>query len=861
MTENRMTMINTIILLLISYFLLYLIIAGVPSAAETVGSDDPISQAFLEALFQHNVDKLDELFKNGLRLNENGFREVTVFGKNHHLSYLCDAIWDNQIPLALVFAKYHPELINKPCGEDYSAAVYTPLAAAWAKNHTELFQILKQNVSKAYNTLAHVPERDLTQQFILSEKTLVNMLSVRKPSMNAWQEEVDWIMQHPKLVMEQKHLGSVVTQTTNVSSPLRVIIESLVTYQFSKAEQIHISSLMDSLSTHNQYLLLLVALLTGHHTLAGEAYPYFRDIDYQGPLGQSLLHVMAITNNIKGIELLLTRHPNLELPNHIGVPPLIEACGAGWFGVVKLLANHGAVIDAFYENKHSSCIHIVALQGHYTIIEFLIKRGIPVDLANLSGLRPIDCAIRRGHVQATRLLLKRGAIVDRLTNGTTPLIKAMKSAWFLVVASLLEYCPNLEYPNSMIDTALMHAVYNPKDRSYRHYRIIKLLLKAGAIPRADLDTINEVRSSEHGLAFYDNSELDRLSSREKNGLKTVPLSYTINGSYPELRDLLRQYEDPYSYEHLSLCFRSCYWKHNSGYCLCLCFAILACVLLFFDFEYYMKTRGGILARASSAACVKLILMGIQTKAQEWAGDYCKWTMYLYSAQFFIWEMYCLLIWLMVCFQGLFVRSAKNLLEQLWGKISIQDFDSTKPEITLTMTEDEKINHDEEILTITKEEALSAVLSILREQKINLTQKKHSIQIHLSFSLKVFFIYRYGLFCLLKKTWITQQQIVSQLNSLLQTKHQKIEKEREQKREEDKKAKKAMEDAKKLEAEEKQEKEKKKREEDERLRLADEEIQKTNEAAKREKERIKAQNRNQRRGHGNQAVGEQWLGDV
>ena len=69
-------------------------------------------------------------------------------------------------------------------------------------------------------------------------------------------------------------------------------------------------------------------------------------------------------------------------------------------------------------------LHIACGNGHVDAARLLLDKGAEVDRANQNGTTPLHVACQNGHVDAKRLLLDKGADVDQSRNGVTLLFLA-----------------------------------------------------------------------------------------------------------------------------------------------------------------------------------------------------------------------------------------------------------------------------------------------------------------------------------------------------------------------------------------------------------------------------------------------------
>jgi len=157
------------------------------------------------------------------------------------------------------------------------------------------------------------------------------------------------------------------------------------------------------------------------------------------------LHYAAINGDIEIVEMLLSRHANINAENKYGNTPL-----------------HNAV-----ESKKME------------IIELLLKKGANVNARNSNNLTPFQLAVEEGREEIIKLLLQHGATVNSAYTGTyregyTPLCIAVEEGYEKVVKLLLECGAKVDTQDKDSKTALHLAVEKG------HEKVVKLLLECGA---------------------------------------------------------------------------------------------------------------------------------------------------------------------------------------------------------------------------------------------------------------------------------------------------------------------------------------------------------------------------------------------
>jgi ankyrin repeat protein len=83
--------------------------------------------------------------------------------------------------------------------------------------------------------------------------------------------------------------------------------------------------------------------------------------------------------------------------------------------IAHMLSLHGANLS--HVDKHGwNGVSIGAMKGMTKYTEFLLSRGVPIDLADSDGRTPLMKATVHGHLSTIKMLLERGANISRQDN-------------------------------------------------------------------------------------------------------------------------------------------------------------------------------------------------------------------------------------------------------------------------------------------------------------------------------------------------------------------------------------------------------------------------------------------------------------
>lgn len=143
------------------------------------------------------------------------------------------------------------------------------------------------------------------------------------------------------------------------------------------------------------------------------------------PLHQYRRIGAPVTHTIATAEALLKHGASPDLADHEGDTPVHFIALAGTLEDLKLYLGHSRDADAALRrcNSHGeSVLHYAAVGGHIDVAEFLISRGLDVNVVSNNGWTPLVCALmptrERGvsaAVNMANLLLQHGAHADTVT--------------------------------------------------------------------------------------------------------------------------------------------------------------------------------------------------------------------------------------------------------------------------------------------------------------------------------------------------------------------------------------------------------------------------------------------------------------
>jgi ankyrin repeat protein len=242
-------------------------------------------------------------------------------------------------------------------------------------------------------------------------------------------------------------------------------------------------------------------------------------VDDSDEFGQTPLHLAALYGNEQLVQFFIEKKVSIQKKDANGESPLFKAVRGGYPNIINLLLTHRAKKNDC-NNKGRTLLHIAASERYWhntaisivTMINFLVKKGIPINEVDKKGRTalylackhnnfdavqallthnaliyhgkkiPLNAAVKMNNSEITKLLLMHGAqSTAQDKKGNSPLHHAKKKK---IMKILLKNVASVDVKNYEGKTPLHYIVY---DRNYNNYRLesdriacAKLLLAHGA---------------------------------------------------------------------------------------------------------------------------------------------------------------------------------------------------------------------------------------------------------------------------------------------------------------------------------------------------------------------------------------------
>ena len=173
-----------------------------------------------------------------------------------------------------------------------------------------------------------------------------------------------------------------------------------------------------------------------------------RDVNVMVPLPESRgthvgsqfvtpLYTACASNQIEVARLLINRGADVELSSG-GFTPLFLASAAGNYGMVCLLIFVGRANIDCVTDKGDTPFSMASSCGHLAIVRLLIDRGADVNRTYDDGATALHLACQDGHTEVVGLLIDRGADINAATAaGRTSFFVACQNNRYDIVELLM----------------------------------------------------------------------------------------------------------------------------------------------------------------------------------------------------------------------------------------------------------------------------------------------------------------------------------------------------------------------------------------------------------------------------------------
>ena len=163
---------------------------------------------------------------------------------------------------------------------------------------------------------------------------------------------------------------------------------------------------------------LMSAAAAGNERVVGVLLDNGASWELQNADGEAALHLALKHGHMHCVSLLLERKCDPNVRTSSGATPLIVAASAGQdlTAIRMLIDASGSSVDCSDQNGCTALIH-AAQRGHFDATRLLLERGAAPGVADKRGASPLHHAAESGALEAVALLLRAGASTEDTAGG------------------------------------------------------------------------------------------------------------------------------------------------------------------------------------------------------------------------------------------------------------------------------------------------------------------------------------------------------------------------------------------------------------------------------------------------------------
>ena len=193
---------------------------------------------------------------------------------------------------------------------------------------------------------------------------------------------------------------------------------------------------------------------------------------------------------------------------------LIEAARTGNIAAVEPALKRGADLDSRTNMYGDTALTLACKGGHKEVARLLLERGADVDKPAQSKRNALWMAVNYGHSDLAELLVAKGADVDYQDDaGETPLMVAARRGEAAIAGMLLKNGAKIDAESSSGTTALETAI-----RRYR-FNVAKVLIEhgEGKTPKAVQPCVEVLKAVSSG----DSKRIEKILQKSSGSNETI----------------------------------------------------------------------------------------------------------------------------------------------------------------------------------------------------------------------------------------------------------------------------------------------------------------------------------------------------
>eukprot|EP00128_Syssomonas_multiformis_P018083 Colp12_sorted_trinity150504_noHs@15867 len=156
------------------------------------------------------------------------------------------------------------------------------------------------------------------------------------------------------------------------------------------------------------------------------------------PLGGPDLHRAASNNDLATIREAIDKSVDVDVPDNMGVSPLMTSAQSGAFPAAETLILKGADVN-FANGSGKTPLMLACFNGHIDIIKLLLRHGADTSAVDKGGSNCLMWAVDGAQPEVVSLLISKGMDVNAsdTRHGWTPLIRTASLTGSKEIAEIL----------------------------------------------------------------------------------------------------------------------------------------------------------------------------------------------------------------------------------------------------------------------------------------------------------------------------------------------------------------------------------------------------------------------------------------
>ncbi|KAF5895516.1 serine/threonine-protein phosphatase 6 regulatory ankyrin repeat subunit B-like, partial [Clarias magur] len=278
-----------------------------------------------------------------------------------------------------------------------------------------------------------------------------------------------------------------------------------------------------------------------HADMARVLIEFNANLNCQNDEGQTPLHIAAWEDDQTMLKFFYHRAANPNIADTLDKFPLHIAAERGHTTAVEVLTElfNSNILERTKDG--STLLHIASRFGNLEMLQSLLKKGVPLHMADKSGAVCLHVAARFGHTTVVKVLLQKGLHVDATNkDGLTALHVAVENCKPKVVQILLGSGAQVQLRGGKALEMPLHIAARVKDGE----KVAEMLLKSGA----EVNTEQENgETAMHIAARHGNLQTVRTLLEEGADLtwtskaEETPLHVAVRHCHADIVELILEY--------------------------------------------------------------------------------------------------------------------------------------------------------------------------------------------------------------------------------------------------------------------------------------------------------------------------------